>query len=178
MVALYKAIDYDGLECLNNSTVGCAASVAGFTTSISWIASYLSFAANACGQAVNSGALCAGDFTALMANFGEIATVGAAVQADCKLEKDAATILTKESPASSRNWLRFLPDRLPAARAQTQPALLPPPVPSRSSCPPQGFQSVARRDRKCKLCYITRPVSGLCDSHCLVSMSPVLRHKL
>ena len=32
-------------------------------------------------QAVNNGALCAGDFTALMANFGEIATVGAAARA-------------------------------------------------------------------------------------------------
>ena len=48
--------------------------VAGFITSITWIASYLSFAANACGAAVNSGALCAGDWTALMANFGEMAT--------------------------------------------------------------------------------------------------------
>ncbi|CAE7242973.1 unnamed protein product, partial [Symbiodinium microadriaticum] len=83
VVFLYKAIDYDGLECPNNSPVGCAASVAGFITSITWIASYLSFAANACGQAVNNGALCAGDFTALMANFGEIATVGAAARADC-----------------------------------------------------------------------------------------------
>ncbi|CAE7828285.1 unnamed protein product, partial [Symbiodinium microadriaticum] len=54
VVFLYKAIDYDGLECPNNSPVGCAASVAGFITSISWIASYLSFAANACGQAVNN----------------------------------------------------------------------------------------------------------------------------
>eukprot|EP00437_Effrenium_voratum_P001240 CAMPEP_0181424888 /NCGR_PEP_ID=MMETSP1110-20121109/14877_1 /TAXON_ID=174948 /ORGANISM="Symbiodinium sp., Strain CCMP421" /LENGTH=224 /DNA_ID=CAMNT_0023548061 /DNA_START=72 /DNA_END=742 /DNA_ORIENTATION=+ len=89
VVFLYKAIDYDGLECPNNSPVGCAASVAGFITSISWIASYLSFAANACGQAVNNGALCAGDFTALMANFGEIATVGAAARADCDFGKNA-----------------------------------------------------------------------------------------
>ena len=48
--------------------------MAGFITSITWIAFYLSFAANACGAAVNSGALCAGDWTALMANFGEMAT--------------------------------------------------------------------------------------------------------
>ncbi|CAE7246246.1 unnamed protein product, partial [Symbiodinium microadriaticum] len=41
VVFLYKAIDYDGLECPNNSPVGCAASVAGFITSITWIASYL-----------------------------------------------------------------------------------------------------------------------------------------
>eukprot|EP00913_Durusdinium_trenchii_P031088 g29112.t1 len=39
VVFLYKAIDYDGLKCPNNSPVGCAASVAGFITSISWIAS-------------------------------------------------------------------------------------------------------------------------------------------
>ena len=50
------------------------------------IASYLSFAANACGAAVNSGALCAGDWTALMANFGEMATVGAAVKEDCNFD--------------------------------------------------------------------------------------------
>ncbi|CAK9030588.1 Uncharacterized protein SCF082_LOCUS19263 [Durusdinium trenchii] len=88
VVFLYKAIDYDGLKCPNNSPVGCAASVAGFITSITWIASYLSFAANACGAAVNSGALCAGDWTALMANFGEMATVGAAVKEDCDFNKD------------------------------------------------------------------------------------------
>lgn len=51
------------------------------------IASYLSFAANACGAAVNSGALCIGDWTALMANFGEMATVGAAVKEDCDFGK-------------------------------------------------------------------------------------------
>jgi hypothetical protein len=54
------------------------------------IASYLSFAANACGAAVNSGALCAGDWTALMANFGEMATVGAAVKEDCDFGKARA----------------------------------------------------------------------------------------
>ncbi|CAE7221292.1 unnamed protein product [Symbiodinium microadriaticum] len=101
VVFLYKAIDYDGLECPNNSPVGCAASVAGFITSITWIASYLSFAANACGQAVNNGALCAGDFTALMANFGEIATVGAAARADCDFGKNALQILTR--------WKEFVP---------------------------------------------------------------------
>ena len=94
VVFLYKAIDYDGLECPDNSPVGCAASVAGFITSIAWVASYLSFAANACGQAVNNGALCAGDFTALMANFGEIATVGAAARADCEFGKNAVAIVT------------------------------------------------------------------------------------
>ena len=88
--------------------MGCAASVAGFITSISWIASYLSFAANACGQAVNSGALCAGDFTALMANFGEIATVGAAVKADCDFGKNAISILTNPDPVSPP-WAQFVP---------------------------------------------------------------------
>ncbi|CAE7362055.1 unnamed protein product [Symbiodinium natans] len=108
VVFLYKAIDYNGLECPDNSPVGCAASVAGFITSISWIASYLSFAANACGQAVNSGALCAGDFTALMANFGEIATVGAAVKADCDFGKNAISILTNPDPVSPP-WAQFVP---------------------------------------------------------------------
>jgi len=60
---------------------------------VTWIASYLSFAANACGAAVNSGALCAGDWTALMANFGEMATVGAAVKEDCDFGKDWLAIL-------------------------------------------------------------------------------------
>ena len=108
VVFLYKAIDYNGLECPDNSPVGCAASVAGFITSISWIASYLSFAANACGQAVNSGALCAGDFTALMANFGEIATVGAAVKADCDFGKNVVSILTNPDPVSPP-WAQFVP---------------------------------------------------------------------
>ncbi|CAE7747894.1 unnamed protein product [Symbiodinium sp. CCMP2456] len=108
VVFLYKAIDYDGLECPNNSPVGCAASVAGFITSISWIASYLSFAANACGQAVNNGALCAGDFTALMANFGEIATVGAAARADCNFGKNALQILTRTETISPP-WKEFVP---------------------------------------------------------------------
>ena len=108
VVFLYKAIDYNGLECPDNSPVGCAASVAGFITSISWIASYLSFAANACGQAVNNGALCAGDFTALMANFGEIATVGAAVKADCDFGKNAISILTNPDPVSPP-WAQFVP---------------------------------------------------------------------
>jgi len=108
IVFLYKAIDYDGLECPNNSPVGCAASVAGFITSISWIASYLSFAANACGQAVNSGAICAGDFTALMANFGEIATVGAAARADCDFGKNALQILTRTETISPP-WKQFIP---------------------------------------------------------------------
>jgi len=108
VVFLYKAIDYDGLECPNNSPVGCAASVAGFITSITWIASYLSFAANACGQAVNNGALCAGDFTALMANFGEIATVGAAARADCDFGKNALQILTRTETISPP-WKEFVP---------------------------------------------------------------------
>ena len=93
VVFLYKAIKYDGIRCPDNSPAGCAASIAGFITSVTWIASYLSFAANACGAAVNSGALCAGDWTALMANFGEMATVGAAVKEDCDFNKDWLALL-------------------------------------------------------------------------------------
>ena len=120
IVFLYKAIDYNGLECPNNSPVGCAASVAGFLTSISWIASYLSFAANACGQAVNNGALCAGDFTALTANFGEIATVGAAARADCNFEKNVHAILTNPEPKNLNRRLDEAPDRMLPTRKWTQ----------------------------------------------------------
>ena len=125
IVFLYKAIDYNGLECPNNSPVGCAASVAGFLTSISWIASYLSFAANACGQAVNNGALCAGDFTALTANFGEIATVGAAARADCNFEKNVHAILTNPEPKEVHagapvRRLDEAPDRMLPTRKWTQ----------------------------------------------------------
>ena len=128
IVFLYKAIDYNGLECPNNSPVGCAASVAGFLTSISWIASYLSFAANACGQAVNNGALCAGDFTALTANFGEIATVGAAARADCNFEKNVHAILTNPEPKEAPGYLQAAdsrrldeaPDRMLPTRKWTQ----------------------------------------------------------
>ena len=107
---LYKAIDYDGLKCPDNSPVGCAASVAGFITSVTWIASYLSFAANACGQAVNSGALCAGDWTALMANFGEMATVGAAVKEDCDFSKNYLALLELvDAPDDTPAWRAFIP---------------------------------------------------------------------
>eukprot|EP00434_Breviolum_minutum_P035159 symbB.v1.2.031122.t1/scaffold3577.1/size53849/11 len=110
IVFLYKAIEYDGLKCPNNSPAGCAASVAGFITSVSWIASYLSFAANACGAAVNSGALCAGDWTALMANFGEMATVGAAASEDCNFGKDWLALLkiTGDDDAGP-GWKNFIP---------------------------------------------------------------------
>ena len=107
---LYKAIDYDGLKCPDSSPAGCAASVAGFITSITWIASYLSFAANACGQAVNSGALCAGDWTALMANFGEMATVGAAVKEDCDFSKNYLELLELvDAPPDTPAWRAFIP---------------------------------------------------------------------
>ena len=111
VVFLYKAIEYDGLECPDNTPVGCAVSVAGFITSITWIASYLSFAANACGAAVNSGALCAGDWTALMANFGEMATVGAAVKDDCDFSTDWGAILnlTDSSGPPPPIWQQFVP---------------------------------------------------------------------
>ena len=34
VVFLYKAIKYDGIRCPNNSPAGCAASIAGFITSV------------------------------------------------------------------------------------------------------------------------------------------------
>ncbi|CAK9093492.1 Uncharacterized protein SCF082_LOCUS43985, partial [Durusdinium trenchii] len=121
VVFLYKAIDYPGLKCPNNSPVGCAASVAGFITSITWIASYLSFAASACGNAVKPDALCAGDWTALMANFGEMATVGAAVKEDCDFGKDWVALLADEKDVDippHEYWLNFVP-KLQAENAET-----------------------------------------------------------
>ena len=110
VVFLYKAIEYDGLKCPDNSAAGCAASVAGFITSVTWIASYLSFAANACGAAVNSAALCAGDWTALMANFGEMATVGAAASEDCDFGKDWINLLNiTGEPDAGPGWKNFIP---------------------------------------------------------------------
>ena len=110
VVFLYKAIEYDGIRCPDNSPAGCAASVAGFITSVTWIASYLSFAANACGAAVNSGALCAGDWTALMANFGEMATVGAAVKEDCNFDEDWLAILKiTGTDDAGPGWKTFVP---------------------------------------------------------------------
>ncbi|CAL1168523.1 unnamed protein product [Cladocopium goreaui] len=110
VVFLYKAIKYDGIRCPDNSPAGCAASIAGFITSVTWIASYLSFAANACGAAVNSGALCAGDWTALMANFGEMATVGAAVKEDCDFNKDWLALLKiTGTDDAGPGWKTFVP---------------------------------------------------------------------
>ena len=83
VVFLYRAIDYEGLECPKNTPDGCAVSIAGFVASISWVASYISLAASSCGDTVNSGALCAADWTALMADFAEVASSGAAVKDDC-----------------------------------------------------------------------------------------------
>ncbi|CAL1135864.1 unnamed protein product [Cladocopium goreaui] len=84
--------------------------IAGFITSVTWIASYLSFAANACGAAVNSGALCAGDWTALMANFGEMATVGAAVKEDCDFNKDWLALLKiTGTDDAGPGWKTFVP---------------------------------------------------------------------
>eukprot|EP00438_Fugacium_kawagutii_P019884 Skav226857 [mRNA] locus=scaffold455:287760:289336:+ [translate_table: standard] len=110
VVFLYKAIEYDGIRCPDDSPAGCAASIAGFITSVTWIASYLSFAANACGAAVNSGALCVGDFTALMANFGEMATVGAAVKEDCDFNTDWLAVLKiTGTDDSGPGWKQFIP---------------------------------------------------------------------
>ena len=110
VVFLYKAIEYDGLRCPVNSPAGCAASAAGFITSVTWIASYLSFAANACGAAVNSGAVCAGDWSALMADFGEMATVGAAVKEDCNFDEDWLAILKiTGTDDAGPGWKTFVP---------------------------------------------------------------------
>lgn len=94
IVFLYKAIDYDGLECTENTPAGCATSIIGFITSIAWVASYLSLAASSCAQSVNSDALCSADWTALISNFGEISFAGAAVHSDCDFSADLADLKT------------------------------------------------------------------------------------
>ncbi|CAE7238084.1 unnamed protein product, partial [Symbiodinium pilosum] len=77
-------------------------------------------------KAVNNGALCAGDFTALTANFGEIATVGAAARADCNFEKNVHAILTNPEPkevlrrAEPQRRLDEAPDRMLPTRKWTQ----------------------------------------------------------
>lgn len=113
IVFLYKAIDYQSiktpLRCYDFSPSGCAASVAGFVTSITWVATYLSFAANACAQAVNSDAICVGDFLALMANFGEIASAGAAVKDDCKPGLRSNLDLITNRPRVTHDWAQFIP---------------------------------------------------------------------
>mmetsp|Transcript_42558 Transcript_42558/g.99236 ORF Transcript_42558/g.99236 Transcript_42558/m.99236 type:complete len:400 (+) Transcript_42558:24-1223(+) len=113
VVFLYKAIDYTGLECPDNTQDGCAVSVAGFIASVSWVASFLSLAASSCGDAVNSGALCAADWTALMADFAEVASSGAAVKSDCDFGVRISGLLPhidftrKTHPYY--HWRRFFP---------------------------------------------------------------------
>ena len=69
---------------------------------------------------MNNGALCAGDFTALTANFGEIATVGAAARADCNFEKNVHAILTNPEPKNLNRRLDEAPDRMLPTRKWTQ----------------------------------------------------------
>lgn len=89
VVFLYKAINSgSGLKCPDDSPVGCAVSIAGFVTSIAWVASYLSLAASSCANSVNSQALCVADFTCLIADAGELATVCAGVKEDCDFGDD------------------------------------------------------------------------------------------
>lgn len=89
VVFLYKAINSgSGLKCPDDSEVGCAVSIAGFVTSIAWVASYLSLAASSCADSVNSASLCVADFTGMIANAGELATVCAAVKEDCDFGDD------------------------------------------------------------------------------------------
>mmetsp|Transcript_61175 Transcript_61175/g.114382 ORF Transcript_61175/g.114382 Transcript_61175/m.114382 type:complete len:404 (+) Transcript_61175:52-1263(+) len=110
VVFLYKAVDYNGLRCPRNTEAGCLASVAGFITSLSWVASYLSYAANACSQMVNSGALCAGDFIALMSNFGEIAFVAASMKDTCDFSTDAFKLLQGQHVTfAGHPWRHIIP---------------------------------------------------------------------
>ncbi|CAE7637998.1 UVR8, partial [Symbiodinium pilosum] len=103
IVFLYKAIDYKGLQCPDNSPSGCAASVAGVLTSLSWIASYVALAASSCKQAAsNFGALCTSDFFSLQADFGELATSGAAVGHDCNVSHGPITLLMTGVAASKK----------------------------------------------------------------------------
>lgn len=83
VVFLYKAIKYDGLQCPDNSPVGCAISVSGFIASMFWLASYLSLAASSCAEAMNSNALCGADWMALTADFAEVANAGAGIRQNC-----------------------------------------------------------------------------------------------
>ena len=48
-------------------------------TSLAWVGSYLALASSSCSQAVNPDALCAADWTALMADFGEARARGGEV---------------------------------------------------------------------------------------------------
>lgn len=113
VVFLYRAIDYQGLECPKNTPSGCAVSVAGFIASLSWVASYISLAASSCGDAVNSGALCVADWTALMADFAEVASSGAAVKNDCDFGgKISALLLHIDRNRKTHpyyHWEQFLP---------------------------------------------------------------------
>ena len=84
IVDLFRAIDQRGKRCAD-SDVGCALNVIGFITCVTWVAAYLSLAASACSNAVNSGALCSADWTTLTAAFGEIAIAGAGVRFDCNI---------------------------------------------------------------------------------------------
>jgi len=106
VVWLYRAIDYTGLECPDNTPAGCAISVAGFIASISWVASYLSLAASSCSDAVNSGALCAADWTALIADMSEIASSGAGVKRHCDYKGQTAGLLLLNETA--KPWQRFV----------------------------------------------------------------------
>ena len=112
VVFLYRAIDYTGLECPRNTPDGCAVSVAGFVASMSWVASYLSLAASSCGDALNSGALCAADWTALMADFAEVASSGAAVKHDCDFGGRISGLLLhldRNRRTHHWHWQQFIP---------------------------------------------------------------------
>ena len=81
---------------------------AGFVASISWVASYLSLAASACSDAVNSGALCAADWTALMADMSEIASSGAGVKRHCDYKGQIAGLLALNETVKLKPWQRLI----------------------------------------------------------------------
>jgi len=72
-----------GLACPDDTHAGCAVSASGFVLSVAWVASYLSLAASSCGATLNPAAQCAADWTAIVANMGELAMSGAGVSEDC-----------------------------------------------------------------------------------------------
>ncbi|CAE7836167.1 UVR8 [Symbiodinium sp. CCMP2592] len=108
---LYRAIDSPERRCPETSAAGCAMSVAGFVTSITWVSSFLALTANACGKAINTGALCSGDFLALMANFAELATAAAAIENDCDRAPAAVDYLLREDKTEEEKpkWHEFIP---------------------------------------------------------------------
>lgn len=100
-----------GLKCPDSTESGCAVSVAGFVTSIAWVASYLSLAASSCAERLNTLALCSADWTAIAANFGELATSGAAASTDCDFSTSQAKPVDDQGKADFQGFLN-VPNQL------------------------------------------------------------------